>query len=135
MRTCNALEPHAVSPCPRAPAVLVSQSVAYHLKAHSLPECSAAQQSRARSKNIALAGGRGWGVCVCVGGGRRRPNPPREHPAAQGLSLLSQVKFWKPQPLITAWHRAPSGFRVACIDLRSVHRTWVWAKFKHRQTI
>lgn len=104
---------------------------------HTLPECSPsaestlpsriptaaqvlAQQSRAGSKNVALGDGRG------------HPSPPHEHPAAQGLSLLSQVKLWKPQPLITAWHRAPSGFRVACIDSRSLHRTWVWAKFKHR---
>lgn len=69
------------------------------------------------------------------GGGVQQPSSPRECPAARGLSLLSQVKLWKPQPLITAWHRAPSGFRVACIDSRSLHWTWVWAKFKpcHRQ--
>lgn len=80
-----------------------------------------APQSRAGPRTLRW----GW-----VGAGH--PSPPLEHPAAQGLSLLSQVKLWKPQPLITAWHRAPSGFRVACIDSRSLHRTWVWAKFKHR---
>lgn len=80
---------------------------------------TAAQQSRARSKNIAPGEGGVQVFHVSI-------LQPR------GLSLLSQVKFWKPQPLITAWHRAPSGFRVACVDSSSLHRTWVWAKFKHR---
>lgn len=125
------LRPYAVPHCPGVPSVLVHLTevspISWNHIAFQNAYCSSgigpSKQGRILEHRSALGGRGGW------------PSPSRERPAAPGLSLLSQVKLWKPQRLITAWHRAPSGFRVACIDLCSLHRTWVWAKFKpcHRQ--
>ena len=130
MSDCNVAMPYTVLHCPWAPSVLV-----YLTKVSILPiNCNYIAFQDARYWPC-----RAWQAPRTLlwlgGGGVRQPSSPRECPAARGLSLLSQVKLWKPQPLITAWHRAPSGFRVACIDSRSLHWTWVWAKFKpcHRQ--
>lgn len=115
---------------PRAPSV-----PGRHAKASPLSWNHAAFQNAFCSSGIGPAKrGRIQERCsgVCVREGEGSTQALHVSTAAQGLSPLSQVKLWKPQPLITAWHRAPSGFRVACIDSRSLPRTWVWAKFKHR---
>lgn len=104
-----------------------SINIAHQLKLHCFPECLLQLRywlCRAwQAPRASLWGG--WGAA----------KPSTWVSCSWGLSLLSQVKLWKPQPLITTWHRAPSGFRVTCIDSRSLHWTWVWAKFKpcHRQ--